>query len=431
MTNLRHCQVQFLSQLSCLNKLSGISRTISSHYSFTSHPYYSSYVKQTTSKSFLLQGAQTVYKSLELTSTTFDNMSTNNPSVPAPIIQFYDPDLQGKDFKGRTLSQILSWDDAKLETCHDYIQTLFPLPEPSPFNSSAPAIDREVFDAFRSRPELRAQLRKSLERMLHFYGFRITLNGADMEEVAIAPPLRTFDDRPWLGKFNHNHLRITRILRCLRVLGLNKEARLFFRILKNVGHSTKRGKHLIGEESMQYWRRAAKRSLYLAPDDPIDEGRGRDFLYEYEKSRNIDTQSRIKRDDFHHDFFYGSEYDMAEKAQKAQRFMGSAEDRRELLRLDRPYDPLYDVEDTKASADKGEPESHTDEATSTSNDDDAGEDEAQKPNSEKTQTSEVPATLSNSYGFSNQDSAKASNILGSAAGSSKRKIEDSDDDLSN
>lgn len=182
---------------------------------------------------------------------------------------------------------------------------------------------------------------------------------------------------------------------------------------------------------MQYWRRAAKRSLYLAPDDPIDEGRGRDFLYEYEKSRNIDTQSRIKRDDFHHDFFYGSEYDMAEKAQKAQRFMGSAEDRRELLRLDRPYDPLYDVEDTKASADKGEPESHTDEATSTSNDDDAGEDEAQKPNSEKTQTSEVPATLSNSYGFSNQDSAKASNILGSAAGSSKRKIEDSDDDLSN
>jgi hypothetical protein len=355
-------------------------------------------------------------------------MSTNNPSVSAPIIQFYDPNLQGKDFKSRTLSEILSWDDAKLESCHNYIQTLFPLPEPSPFNSSAPVIDREVFKAFRSRPELRAQLRKSLERMLHFYGFNITPHGANMEEVRVAPPVLTFDDRPWLGKFNHNHLRITRILRCLRVLGLSKEASLFFTILKNVGHCTKGGKHLIGEESMQYWRRAAKRSLYLAPDDLIDEGRGRDFLYEYEKSKKINPLVRLDMDNFHHDFFHGSEYDVAKKTRKALGRTKSARDRRELKRLGRLYDSLYNVEDTKVSAGEGKPESHTNEATSTS-DDDAGEHQNSTPTAEQTQTPEVPATASNSTSFSNQDPAKASHILDSAAGYPKSKIEDSDDDL--
>lgn len=352
-------------RLSCSSVMNTtVPRSSKIFFSLFLHISYSSLFlfQPTISKSFLLPNFQSP--------TASDNMSNNSPSVSAPIIQFYDPNLQGKDFKGRTLSEILSWNDAKLESCHNYIQTLFPLPEPSPFSRSAPVIDREVFEAFRSRPELRAQLRKSLERMLHFYGFNITPQGAKMEEVRVSPPVLKFDDRPWLGKFNHNHLRITRILRCLRVLGLDKEAELFFAILKNVGRCTKRGNHLIGEESMQYWRKAAKRPLYLAPDDLDDEGRGKDFLYEYEESKKIK--------------------------------------------------PLGE----------GEPEPHTNEATSSS-DNDAGDDKSPKPTAEQTQTPEVPATVSNSTNFSNQDPAKASRILDSAAGYPKSEIEDSDDDLYN
>jgi hypothetical protein len=34
----------------------------------------------------------------------------------------------------------------------------------------------------------------------------------------------------WTGSFDHNHLRISRIIRCLRVLGLQTEYKAFFKV---------------------------------------------------------------------------------------------------------------------------------------------------------------------------------------------------------
>lgn len=76
------------------------------------------------------------------------------------------------DYRGRKFSDILEWSDSELEDSHDYIQTLFPLPEASQVNWSATIIDRRVFDAFRAKPELREKLRTALTRMLSFYGFK-------------------------------------------------------------------------------------------------------------------------------------------------------------------------------------------------------------------------------------------------------------------
>lgn len=76
------------------------------------------------------------------------------------------------DYRGRKLSDILAWPDDKLELSHDYIQTVFPLPEESRINWSAILIDREVFDAFHSQPKLRTKLREAFTRMLSFYGFK-------------------------------------------------------------------------------------------------------------------------------------------------------------------------------------------------------------------------------------------------------------------
>jgi hypothetical protein len=56
-------------------------------------------------------------------------------SKSQPIVRFYDPDLKARDAFGRTQEQILLWTDSKLESSHNYIQVLFPLPEGSPFNS--------------------------------------------------------------------------------------------------------------------------------------------------------------------------------------------------------------------------------------------------------------------------------------------------------
>ena len=46
----------------------------------------------------------------------------------------------------------------QLEAVHDYIQWLFPLPEPSGFNVAAPVLDRDSIQEFRTRPELQQKL---------------------------------------------------------------------------------------------------------------------------------------------------------------------------------------------------------------------------------------------------------------------------------
>jgi hypothetical protein len=76
------------------------------------------------------------------------------------------------DYRGRKLSEILAWSDDELENCHDYIQSLFPLPEESMFGRNPAVVDKALFDAFRSREELREALRNAFTRMLSLYGLK-------------------------------------------------------------------------------------------------------------------------------------------------------------------------------------------------------------------------------------------------------------------
>lgn len=62
---------------------------------------------------------------------------------------------------------------------------------------------------------------------------------------------------------------------------MEAEAAAFFEALEGVWVSSGR----IGERSLMFWRRAAERPLFLAPEDERDEGRGVGFLYEFERGR--------------------------------------------------------------------------------------------------------------------------------------------------
>ena len=221
-------------------------------------------------------------------------MSSSNASPQEnSLISFYDPMIAGTDAKGRTLKSILAWSDKRLESCHDYIQIIFPLPEASAFSFVAPVVDKATFEAFHSRPDLQAQLRASLVRILGFYGFELrdTGNGPEIKEG----PGFASASKNWVTRFDHNHLRITRIIRSLRVLGLEKEGRAFFTALEVVYRSCG-GR--ISQKSMMFWTRAAERPLYLAPEDDHDEGEGFDFLYDYEekKTREGSTKSKVQKD---------------------------------------------------------------------------------------------------------------------------------------
>jgi len=78
------------------------------------------------------------------------------------IIGFYSG--EEPDHRGRYLHEIQVWPDDQLEAVHDFIQWLFPLPEPSGFNAAAPILNRESMQEFRKRPELQQNLRVSFLR---------------------------------------------------------------------------------------------------------------------------------------------------------------------------------------------------------------------------------------------------------------------------
>ncbi|KAH8596867.1 opioid growth factor receptor conserved region-domain-containing protein [Bisporella sp. PMI_857] len=210
---------------------------------------------------------------------------------PLTLVAFYDG--SGVDSRGRGLQNILSWGADRLEASHDYIQILFPLPEASGVNGIAPVINEEVFKAFRSSSSLRAQLREAFKKILWFYGFRLVEEDGVKKVVKAADYQEYFGN--WNTRFDHNHLRITRIIRSLRVLGLEEEAEAFYGAMRKNGTR-------VSSMSRMYWKRAARRQLNIPPDmddedaDEDDERIGRKFLYRFEIERRAAKASPEEHD---------------------------------------------------------------------------------------------------------------------------------------
>ncbi|MFC7379088.1 opioid growth factor receptor-related protein [Brevundimonas sp. GCM10030266] len=91
---------------------------------------------------------------------------------------------------------MLAFNNAALEQNHDYIQWLFPLTEPSGAVPDAPVLTTEEVAAIAHSSIAQIVLAGATDRMASFYR----------------------DTDRWLRAEDHNHLRITRIIRSLRLL---------------------------------------------------------------------------------------------------------------------------------------------------------------------------------------------------------------------
>jgi len=169
--------------------------------------------------------------------------------VNSQLVNFYLGDAP--DNRGRMIDEVLSWKDEQLEDVHDYIQWLFPLKEKSAFNSSAPVLSKADINTFRSNPRVNQKLLLSLARLIDFYGFMATWEGGTYQIVKS----KDFQQksRNWLTEYNHNFLRITRILKALVLLGAEKHAKVFLIALEDV---YKDSSQVIGQETLRYWREA-------------------------------------------------------------------------------------------------------------------------------------------------------------------------------
>jgi len=119
------------------------------------------------------------------------------------LIDFYKG--LGPSTEGRFIDSMWGMSDLEKERAHDCIQWLFPLPERSQAQPSAPVLSPEELAAFREDKHLQTNMLVSLLRMREF-----------------------FERTPyWTRAHDHNHLRITRIIRCLTLVGLTHEAQEF------------------------------------------------------------------------------------------------------------------------------------------------------------------------------------------------------------
>ena len=136
------------------------------------------------------------------------------------IVDFYSGRF--KHPSGRTIEGVLEMDDDALEAAHDVIQYLFPLTERSQCQPHSPVLSRAEVEEFRSSKELKVMLSESLGRMLKFYGLSVVMD-------AVGPVVWRgpgWDERSpnWLQKGDHNHLRLTRMVKSLKLLGLGHYA---------------------------------------------------------------------------------------------------------------------------------------------------------------------------------------------------------------
>ena len=153
------------------------------------------------------------------------------------------------DDQRRMLAEVLRQDDLWLERTHDYIQWLFPLAEPSRVNPDAPLVDAATAATFRQDALLRRHLMASYLRMLNFYGLRREADGA-----VVKGPNWNERKTDWFTDDSHNSLRITRILKCLKLLGLEEEARHFQRALATL--CVEEPDAGINSTSQAFWRQS-------------------------------------------------------------------------------------------------------------------------------------------------------------------------------
>jgi hypothetical protein len=140
------------------------------------------------------------------------------------------------------------WSDEELEQTHDYIQWWFPLSEPSQFNADAPLLTYDDIEAFKSDSAMRNAMRHSFVRFMAFLGLHS--DGNSVEPLA-GFPARRFEQM-W-RRPNHNWLRITRVLKSLRLCRLNHEASCFWSAIQ---HLQNQGYDF--GDSFAYWKRAAE-----------------------------------------------------------------------------------------------------------------------------------------------------------------------------
>ena len=135
------------------------------------------------------------------------------------------------DFKGRFIQDIWNFTDDQIEHNHDFIQLIFPLNKPSQ------AVTNDLF--LKSKEEINTLRKDNIIR-------QNILKSKDWFTTFLK------NNNQWKSYSDHNQLRITRIIECLRLLVSDQKADQFYQdIIKMLGRKNK-----VNTKTLKFWKEA-------------------------------------------------------------------------------------------------------------------------------------------------------------------------------
>jgi hypothetical protein len=176
--------------------------------------------------------------------------------LPSLIVRFY---RDGEaDVHGRTLLELQQLNDWAFEMCHDHIQWLFPLHEESSYRECEVLTEGDV-KQLRDSASAKANMNVSLARFRLFLGLP-SAPGEPFEQSKVSQ---------WCTPYNHNLLRITRVIRSARLFGLEAEALTFYADVRSVAREDR-----VGATTLRYWKKAAEDDPMAPLNDVVNRGPG-------------------------------------------------------------------------------------------------------------------------------------------------------------
>lgn len=109
----------------------------------------------------------------------------------------------GKDEKGTTINDILNYDNDKLESCHYFIQWIFPTNRISNFSNKCPILSKSDINDLRNSDIVINILSLFKDKMFEYWG----IYPVNYEKMKLLN--------------GHNGLRLSRAIECLNMFNIN------------------------------------------------------------------------------------------------------------------------------------------------------------------------------------------------------------------
>lgn len=167
------------------------------------------------------------------------------------VVDFYAH--EGTDYSGRTVLDMIAMTDRELESHHDIIQWMFPLHETSSVNPDCPLVDEQSASVLKENIDARQRMHEMITRFGRFLGFELDEDGKFLPD----PSLASNRDN-WHSSMNHNHIRITRVIRSLRLFGFEREAKTFYEAVSQSAIESQ----CVTDRTLAYWKQALEGPVF-------------------------------------------------------------------------------------------------------------------------------------------------------------------------